>query len=562
MKIKFRNDLSSFFLLLVPNSNGNNKLVVRRRKSSSSIDEIDGGRPIFTPSAPSVKSSLLVQSLIASICNFFENDNLRAKELTQKLCKKLWESNMIDNSYERPEFEGIRLQYTAAIESLIKIIKESALPIQRLEAVPLKNESNKLEWSRYFNDFTELEKISQGGFGEVFKAQHKIDNHIYAIKKILINSDHVNTVLSHFKEVKTFASLNHLHVVAYKSCWLEPLIFYQPKIINEYDESTMTDLSDDRFRVTKSNEDSLRLLSGGDSSSFEVTFERSQGTVESDSQHTEMTESQRTDTTASRSQLEAIRKLNSTSGRANAALVPHIEIAWSVLYIQMKLCQKTLKNFLDERNSHSNFLKFYHDNNLKGESPNAITLNIFLQICSGLEYIHSKSIVHHDLKPSNVFISFDHDVPIFQLGDFGLACPLEDNKMTRHDGFGTRLYAAKEQIEGKICTKKSDIYSLGIIFVELISKCVTVMECSKKVDYIKKGEKIDDIDAKLCHLIAKLLTVKYEQRPCINDLRDEIKLLIENDEISKLKHIITAKDKEIEELRDQILKLKREYTHE
>lgn len=548
--------------LLVPNSNGNDKLMIRRRKSSSSVDEIDGGRPIFKPSTPSVKSSLLVQSLIASICSIFENDTTRAKDLTQKLCRKLWESNMIDNSYERPEFEGIRLQYTAAIESLIKIIKESSLPIQRLEAVPLRSESNKLEWSRYFNDFTEIEKISEGGFGEVFKARHKIDNHIYAIKKILIHSEHVNTVLSHFKEVKTFASLNHLNVVAYKSCWLEPLIFYQPKVIthSECDDfSTMTEVSEENVRVTRSDADSLRLQSN--ESSFEVAFQYSQ---EKDLTTTENTEGQS-------QQLEALRKLNSTSGRANinASLVPHVEIAWSVLYIQMKLCQKTLRNFLDERNGHNDFLRFYNENNLNGDTPNVNALNIFSQICSGLEYIHNKGIVHHDLKPSNVFISFDHNVPIFQLGDFGLACPLEDNKMTRHDGFGTRLYAAKEQIDGKICTKKSDIYSLGIIFVELISKCGTVMECSKKVDCIKKGQTVDDIEPELCKLISKLLNVKYEQRPCISDLKDEVKLLIENDEITKLKSVIVAKDKEIEsrdkeieELRDQIMKLRKQVSNE
>ena len=38
--------------------------------------------------------------------------------------------------------------------------------------------------SRYENDFEELDKIGEGGFGEVFKARHRIDGNIYAIKKI------------------------------------------------------------------------------------------------------------------------------------------------------------------------------------------------------------------------------------------------------------------------------------------------------------------------------------------------------------------------------------------
>ena len=42
--------------------------------------------------------------------------------------------------------------------------------------------------SRYANDFIEVEKIGQGGFGTVYKARHKIDGNIYAIKKIKLDS--------------------------------------------------------------------------------------------------------------------------------------------------------------------------------------------------------------------------------------------------------------------------------------------------------------------------------------------------------------------------------------
>ena len=42
--------------------------------------------------------------------------------------------------------------------------------------------------SRYAIDFVELEKIGEGGFGKVYKARHKIDGNIYAIKKIKLDS--------------------------------------------------------------------------------------------------------------------------------------------------------------------------------------------------------------------------------------------------------------------------------------------------------------------------------------------------------------------------------------
>lgn len=65
----------------------------------------------------------------------------------------------------------------------------------------------------------------------------------------------------------------------------------------------------------------------------------------------------------------------------------------------------------------------------------------------GLEYIHSKGIVHHDIKPSNIFIQLENGSLLVQLGDFGLACPLQS---VRHSlALGTKLYAAPEQLAGK-----------------------------------------------------------------------------------------------------------------
>lgn len=82
-----------------------------------------------------------------------------------------------------------------------------------------------------------------------------------------------------------------------------------------------------------------------------------------------------------------------------------------------------------------------------------VTLDIFLQVLSGLRYIHLQNIVHHDIKPSNIFIGCEKNGELYvQLGDFGLACPLE-TKHAPDSMIGTITYAAPEQLKGQ-CNKK------------------------------------------------------------------------------------------------------------
>ncbi|KAG5672335.1 hypothetical protein PVAND_002469 [Polypedilum vanderplanki] len=541
----------------------NQKMIVKR---NSSTDEIDTGRNnrLFNLT-PSISCSLLVQSLLKQLCSFIETDQVKSSDMYAKICKKLHEFRMIDESYERSEFENIRASYEAAITALVNVTKETSQNNEmNLVEWPLKNDKRALEWSRYHRDFIELEKISSGGFGDVYKAMHNLDNNIYAIKKILIKSTSVKNILSHLREVKTFASLNHINVVPYKSCWLEPLISYeQEKTIYDDESWTTKSESTTNIRITKSNDNSLRLQTND---SFSINFEYSEN---HQSEQVKSADSSIMTNGESHSQVERLRKLNlskSNGSTYSLAIVPHVKLAWSVLYIQMKLCQKTLRNFLDERNEHECFKKYYENVNLRSDNLTYTALSIFKQICNGLEYIHSKSIVHHDLKPANVFVSFEksNNKVTFSIGDFGLACPLDNNEMLSHNGIGTRLYAAKEQFEGRICSKKSDIYSLGVILIELLLPCKTVMECFKKVEKIKKGELLPEIEANLCKLIGRLLSQRAELRPDVSELKSLIRHFMDNtsDEVARLKNIIEDKDKQIDDLMQEIRNLKKQLSKE
>lgn len=116
---------------------------------------------------------------------------------------------------------------------------------------------------------------------------------------------------------------------------------------------------------------------------------------------------------------------------------------YATLYIQMGLCDETLRQWMDARIE---------------QTPTHFVTAILTQILSGLEYIHSCGIVHHDIKPSNIFISTSGNLQI-QLGDFGLACPLQ--RENHPSMLGTPTYAAPEQLNGK-CDPKV-FYSLHIL---------------------------------------------------------------------------------------------------
>lgn len=366
------------------------------------------------------------------------------------------------------------------------------------------------------------------------------------------------------REVKTFASLNHINIVPYNQCWLEPLISYEndKRVTVDEDSRWMSNSESDNIRITKSAEDSLRLHQTNDSFSINFEYSENHKSTVTDASRTSSSSSSVATHTQKNSvgSLEQIRRLNisNASSVSKAVIVPHVTLSWSVLYIQMKLCQKTLRNFLDERNSHECFELYYESYNIRTDNNTLSALSIFQQVCNGLEYIHARNIVHHDVKPQNIFVSFENSVALFQLGDFGLSCPLDGNELISHDGIGTRLYAASEQLNG-LCHPKSDLYSMGIILIELLLNCTTVMECFKKVEKIKKGENVQgEIELNILKHIKRLLNKKVEERPDIIELGEIIRSLLDerSEEINRLKNIIDDKNKQIDDLMEEIKNLK------
>jgi tetratricopeptide (TPR) repeat protein len=88
-------------------------------------------------------------------------------------------------------------------------------------------------------------------------------------------------------------------------------------------------------------------------------------------------------------------------------------------------------------------------------------------ICRGLEYAHSKGIIHRDIKPGNVWLSADGTAKI---GDFGLAVAVDLPRLTQSGMMvGTVTYMPPEQAMGGKVTAKADLYSLGAMLYEMVT---------------------------------------------------------------------------------------------
>jgi len=111
-----------------------------------------------------------------------------------------------------------------------------------------------------------------------------------------------------------------------------------------------------------------------------------------------------------------------------------------------------------------------HDKMQQGISAEA-TLKVARDIASALDYAHEKGYVHRDIKPENILFRADNSAV---LSDFGVARSFAVNSRMTHVGtvVGTPHYMSPEQTKGKAVDGRSDLYSLGVVFYEMLTGSV------------------------------------------------------------------------------------------
>ena len=129
--------------------------------------------------------------------------------------------------------------------------------------------------------------------------------------------------------------------------------------------------------------------------------------------------------------------------------------------------------------------------------PNSSRYIIF-QILCGLKYLHDNNLSHNDIKPSNIIVEADLKIKICDMGS-------TDINSTKKYG-GTNGYSSPNCLLGKKRTKEDDIWSVGVVFLELLKKQLGIFSLSN--DQNKKLNIIDDGPIILQYILKRFYDIR------------------------------------------------------
>ncbi|CAI5659358.1 unnamed protein product [Oreochromis niloticus] len=569
--------------------------------------------PSIQEFASAIPNHLLLGSLLEHLCFVYESNPARSRMLFKVIGQRLAAMNLLSPLAISDEFSTVRLQHNRAFTELLNAASSSLYP-QGLgtnahnPSLRPKEGLFQAQTSRYLSEFEEICRLGKGSYGNVFKVMNKLDGQYYAVKKILIKKVSKEDCMKVLREVKVLSSLQHVNVVGYHTAWMEHV---QPAT---YPESNLPALE------PAVQQDSLDESGENNSSSSSIVFQShsqiptetassakvpqrdtqpikalvptQEGQVVCPKTMRRIPENyvpcvflgQQGPIKASKCPAmgwDASPVLDEESSRSSMELNnscidkecqqwtekrptrPSKEVHFHLmLYIQMQLCERSLKDWISERNAKPKEEQI-------SRCPYACvdtehTLRLLRHILEGVEYIHSNGIMHRDLKPRNIFLH-GHDCHV-RIGDFGLACRdiivdgLKSNTSysdCRHtSGVGTFVYAATEQLKGSNYNSKSDMYSIGVLALELFQPFGTEMERVRTLGDLREG-KIPD---SFCHrwpVLTKYIMKLTDKEPSVRPTASQ---LLQSELFCSKDKVIHGLQRKVEEQEEEIMQLRRRIT--
>ncbi|KAK9533540.1 hypothetical protein VZT92_008652 [Zoarces viviparus] len=419
---------------------------------------------------------------------------------------------LLDHSFLKPPSpKNLPQHRDASSEDPAVDFPSSVIPRSHLLNAPFSSGMER-QFSRYFNEFEELQLLGKGAFGAVIKVQNNLDGCYYAVKRILVNP--ASKQFRRIKgEVTLLSRLNHENIVRYYNAWIERHEKPSLGLLSNSESSEAWSAADkppqckeppqriNELGLAEDAEDAAPPLALSSSVEWSTTIERSSSAKCSRHQSSDEEDDDDDEDVFGASFLPSDSDSSSDiifdngdgstdeMSQVEPSKTPAIDTTESTdsdrpllivhyLYIQMEYCEKsTLRDTIDH-GLHQDQTRLWR---------------LFREILDGLAYIHEQGMIHRDLKPVNIFLdSQDH----VKIGDFGLATdhpanvaagkfeveetgsavmPKPDPTGNMTGMVGTALYVSPE-VQGNTkatYNQKVDLFSLGIILFEMSYRPMT-----------------------------------------------------------------------------------------
>jgi len=398
--------------------------------------------------------------------------------------------------------------------------------------------SNGMTWSRrdsverarHRTDYETIQILGSGGFGRVFQVRNRVDGQLYAMKCVKL-SGKMGAVDKVLREVQVLSSITHEHVVRYFSAWIE-----KGEAFNNQNNATTSNYDNEEASNTNTDFD--------DSSSFSNSHNKNPvGWTIREAPVCNLCQSAYKDWEVSFEQwglIDAVlQPLDLCTKCYHSSIPDHVDtsqisirekkILPDCLYILMEHCQNTLVEAVQNAND-----------------DYCLVWSYFAQTVQGLAHLHANGIIHRDVKPTNIFVT---EEGIVKIGDLGLATmmhhhqpavqaqreqlspkttTLPSTKKSQSSNAGTFLYMAPEVLTRQY-DEKCDIFSLGVVLVEIFSRFTTSMERAKVLGNLNRSNFVSDNEVWAkeypypAKLARRLLSTDPQDRPSCDKILKELR---------------------------------------